>query len=101
MRSPCGSTGLGQHTTPDSPARRLIVRPSAVPVPPRKPGALVVRYGEAPHSAMRRYVYHEVRARPSLAEDEGELAEVVKRAAARAGVTYEGSAVTRAERCRR
>ena len=63
-----------------------------------KQGAASPRPGDTAHTALRRYVFGTLAERPELLEPDqtGELAEVIKTAAARAGIRYDADIVTAA-----
>ena len=75
---------------------RLVVKPSQNLIVPRRAEALRVDGRDTPHEAMRRHVYRLVGEHPELAKNDSELAEGLKLAAARAGIPYDGHAITAA-----
>ena len=76
----------------------LTLKPTRPLIAPSRPGAASRRPGDTAHTALRRHVFRVLSERPELLEPEhvGELAEIVKTAAARAGIAYDADTVTAA-----
>ena len=76
----------------------LTLKPTWPLIAPSRPGAAKRRPGDTAHTALRRHVFRVLSERPELLEPEhtDELGEVVKTAAARAGIPYDADTVTAA-----
>ena len=76
----------------------LKLKPTRPLIAPSRPGAANRRPGDTDHTTLRRHVFRVLAERPELLEPEhtDELAETVKTAAARAGISYDADTVTAA-----